>query len=184
MDQQTGDYKATRLVGARCLSLSPSLSQTQTSFRTPTQAPPPGKLGKAVNMVLRLRQSRSEPQPIIGYTASFFWTKWTLSGHPNIYSSAELHLPNTETKWRAASPPDTPAIKTVTPITCHQSQITVTLRQVQIRKIQQDIQDSRQERAQEQRPVSGAKPKAVCKKEDPGLLTCLFFVNTSPQKPF
>lgn len=104
--------------------------------------------------------------------------------------------------------PDALTIKTVTPITCHQSQITgestcpmdvcipsanrlihstslttfmtwlmfvnldprsyrsmrVALMQVQIRKIQQEMQGSRQERAQEQRPASGTRAEAVCKK--------------------
>jgi len=40
----------------------------------------------------------------------------------------------------------------------------VTLRQVQICKIQQETQDSRQERAQEQGPPSGARNMAVRKK--------------------
>ena len=39
----------------------------------------------------------------------------------------------------------------------------VTLRQVQIRKIQQETQDLCQERVQEQVPASGARHKAVCK---------------------
>jgi len=54
---------------------------------------------------------------------------------------------------------------------------------VQIRKIQQEAQGSRQERAQEQVPPSGEGIRPSARTEDAGLLTCLFFANASPPRP-
>ena len=66
-------------------------------------------------------QARSWIQPRIS-------DKWSPFDYPGSYtsicSSAQLHLPNTDTRGRVALSQIPLAIKTVTPITCHQSQIT------------------------------------------------------------
>ena len=117
------DCKACRRQNA---SYSHSLSskRIQTGFRISTWAQSP-RQGSKYTVLGPLGRTNSIPRHI-GYITSIFWTELTPSGYPGVCPSTycqHSYAFLTLTPDGAPSP-DTLAIRTVTPITCHKSQVT------------------------------------------------------------
>ena len=111
------------------LSLPLSLGQDDRDWLQDANldTPPPGQVNRHTVVGPLAAQIDALPRNR-GHSLIFSTNQWHADfhrDHPGTYPLAQLHLPNTDTRLRAGSPPDmSSAISIVTLITCYQSQIT------------------------------------------------------------